>query len=57
MGKRSLVTPTRTTKDNTDMNIKEMVSKDVDWNLLVQNIIDCPSLMYTATKFMVLQRR
>jgi hypothetical protein len=36
-----------TTEDNIDMNIKEIVPEDVDWNLLIQDIIDCPSLMYT----------
>jgi hypothetical protein len=55
-GKRSLTTPTRTTEDNIDMTIKEIVYKDVDWNLLVQDIIDCTSHMY-AMKLMVPQRR
>jgi hypothetical protein len=45
--------PTRAIEDNIKMNIKEIVSKEVDWNLLAQDITDCPSLINTATKFMV----
>jgi hypothetical protein len=54
---RSLTTSTPVTEDNIVADIKEIVSEAVDWNLLVQDIIDCPSVMYTAITFMVPQRR